>query len=230
MKYITTILTLLLFSTLLLSTEVSAQTEITKEDIQDIVQRHVVVETRTTEIIGSPYFHDAFTTGYVTLFNNDKTETLTMNYNIYENRIEYSDGNTILAIDGNQIKEFIFNHNGTNQTFRKGYSARGLDANEFVQVMVDGPAKLLVKNEVSYLQDVSSYGTATQRDEYVSNTRVYVHIDGETDRIRRLRERSVLRSFDSHREQLEQYTNENNLDLSELEHVKRLFDYYNSLI
>lgn len=229
MKLFKILLILLISLPSLMVVDALAQIEITKEDMKDIIQRNVVLETRAVDVKGSPYFHESFRDGIVTLFNNSRTETLSMNYNIYENRIEYSDGNTILAINGNQIKEFTFTDSGINQTFRKGFSAGGLDENEFVHVMVDGDAKLLIKNEVSYQQDVSSYGVATQQDEYISNQRIYFHIDGETDRVRRMRERNVLRSFNQHRDQLEKYTNQNRIDLSELNDVKRLFEYYNSL-
>lgn len=229
MKFFKTLLILLILLPSFAVVDAFAQIEITKEDIKDIIQRNVVLETRSVDVKGSPYFHDSFKDGVVTLFNNSKTETLSMNFNVYENRIEYSDGNTILAIDGSQIKEFTFTENGATQTFRKGFSASGLDETEFVHVMVDGNAKLLIKNEVSYQQDISSYGVATQQDEYISNQRIYFHINGETDRVRRMRERSVLRSFDQHRDRLEAYTDQNGLDLSELNDVKRLFEYYNSL-
>lgn len=230
MKLLKTVPLLLIFMTVLTTVNSFAQIEeLTKEDMQDIIQRNVVPEFRSVDIKGSPYYNDTFKDGFVTLFNNSKTETLSMNYNIYENRIEYTDGNTILAINGSQIKEFTFTENGINQTFRKGFSASGLDANEFVHVLVDGNAKLLIKNEVSYQQDISSYGVATQQDEYISNQRIYFHIDGETDRVRRMRERSVIRSFNQHRDRLEKYTAQNNLDLSELNDVKRLLEYYNSI-
>lgn len=223
---------LLNLHTVLPSSNLLGQTstsEISKEDIQDMVQRNIVPIIEKTETTGSPYLYEAFLNGIVTLENERNTEPVLMNYNVYENRVDYSDGENIYAINGNNILEFTFTSNQTSSVFKKGFNSRRLNEDEFVEILVDGDTKLLLKHEVSFQENLATYGSATQKDEYLNNQRYYVNESGNTKDIRRLRERNVLRSIDSNRELMEEYVKSNNLDLSNLEDIIKFFQHYNQL-
>jgi hypothetical protein len=213
---------------LFLPANLSAQGELTREELRDVIFNKTIPNFQATNVIGTPYLLNAFQPGEVTLDNRKTTETIMLNYNIYENRIEYQDGNNNYAIDGALIREFNVQDPAGWLTFRKGFDARGLEPTEFVLVLTEGKATVLVKHEVSFQQDVAAYGTATQRDEYISRKTVYINNDGETERIRRLRERDILRFFGDLRSEMKQFASENNLDLDSLAGIKSLFEYYNS--
>lgn len=205
-----------------------AQSEISKEDLRDMA-RNVIPVTRSTETIGTPYLFDDFQTGTVTLNDGNVTEALSMNFNVYENRVEYADGQSILAFLGEEITSFEIYDGPNLMQFQKGFEARGLDKDEFVQVLSEGPAIGLLKHEVNFQQDVAMYGSATQRDEYVSNMRLFIYEDGNVERIRRMNERGITRAMDADRGELRNFISENNLDLDNPYHLRQLFEFYNQI-
>ncbi|TVR19129.1 MAG: hypothetical protein EA391_01380 [Balneolaceae bacterium] len=221
-------LSLLLPAFLFLPGISNAQSEITKEDLRDM-SRNVIPVTRSTETIGTPYLFDDFQTGIVTLNDGNVTEALSMNFNVHENRVEYADGQAILAFLGDEITSFEIYDGPNLMRFQKGFEARGLEKDEFVQVLSDGPAVGLLKHEVNFQQDVAMYGSATQRDEYVSNMRLYIYEDGNVERIRRLSERRITRAMDADRNELRNFISENNLDLENPYHLRQLFEFYNQI-
>lgn len=236
MKKFTYIFSLIFITTLLFITfnptvVQSQDTDVTVEDLRNLVRNNIVPNARATQTIGSPYFFENYREGYVTLYDGNVTEPLMMNYNVYENQIEFVDGSNILAINAERMGGFTFTSNENELEFKKGFKADGLDANEFVQVLSDGPVTALLKHDISFLENVPTYGSATQVDEYTTDEQLYIHkeAEGETERIRRVRERNILRAIDSHQDQMEQYVEENRLDLRSYNDIKRFFDYYNSL-
>lgn len=207
----------------------TSQEEITPEDLRDLVRHNVVEGVQTTETIGSPYLFDNFEEGVITLTDGKNTANLQLNFNIYENRVEFSDAGGVIAVDNEMVDRFIFTSPGSELIFTKGFDSRRLSSDEFVQILVDEPVKLLKKHEVSFQENVASYGTATQKDEYISNERFYLHEDGETKRIRSLSERRVLRTVNDHRDELGTYIDENDLKLGDTGDLVRLIEYYNEI-
>lgn len=217
---------------LLTSTLIFAQTtqeDITSEDLRNIVRHNVIEGVQATEVIGSPYLFEDFEEGVITLVDGKNTANLQLNFNIYENRVEFSDAEAIIAVENEMVDKFVFNNTGNGMQFAKGFDSRRLDNTDFVQVLVDGPVKLLKKFEVSFQENVATYGTATQKDEYISNERYYIDEDGETSHLRNLSERQVLRTLNDHKDELEAYIGENDIDTSNSEHLARLIRYYNEI-
>lgn len=217
---------------LLTSTVIFAQTsqeDITSEDLRNIVRHNVIEGVQKTEVIGSPYLFEDFEDGTITLVDGKNTANLQLNFNIYENRVEFSDAESIIAVDNRMVDRFAFNNTGNGMEFAKGFDSRRLDNTDFVQVLVDGPVMLLKKYEVSFQENVATYGTATQKDEYISNERYYIHEDGETRYLRNLSERQILRTLNNHRDELETYISENNIDTENTDHLARLLRHYQEI-
>lgn len=207
----------------------TSQEEITSDDLRNLVRYNVVEGVQATETIGSPYLFDNFEEGIITLADGKNTATLQLNFNIYENRVEFSDAGGVIAVDNEMVDTFVFTSTGSELIFTKGFDSRRLNSDEFVQILVDEPVKLLKKHEISFQENVASYGTATQKDEYISNERFYIHEDGETKQIRSLRERRVLRTLNDHRDEMETYIDENDLNLGNTGDLVRLIEYYNEI-
>ncbi len=218
--------------TLLSSTVIFAQTsqeDITTEDLRNLVRHNVIEGVQTTEVIGSPYLFEDFEDGTITLVDGKNTANLQLNFNIYENRLEFSDAGSIIAVDNRMVDRFAFNNTGNEMEFAKGFDSRRLDNTDFVQVLVGGPVMLLKKYEVSFQENLATYGTATQKDEYISDERYYIHEDGETSHLRNLSERQVLRVLNDQRDELETYIGKNDIDTTNLEHLAKLIQYYNEI-
>lgn len=224
------ILLLLLSGTNYLNAQAqSSVNEISRDELRGLLERNVVPTSRAVETIGSPYLYGEFRSGVLTLFNGRETEPLMMNFNAYENRVEYQDERVVIAVPGERIRDFTFIHEGEPILFRKGFSARGLNEEDFVQVLTEGAVTFIVKHDVSFQENVAAYGTATQRDEYISNERYYIHYQGETDRMRRLTQRNISRVPSSFQEQMEEYASTMRLDLSTPEGAASFFHHYNTL-
>ena len=208
----------------------SSVNDISRDELRGMLGRNIVPTSRTVETVGSPYLNEEFTRGILTLDNDRETEPLMINFNAYQNRIEYQDGGDIIAVPGERVRNFTFTTGDKPILFGKGFSARGLDESEFVQIMSEGEITFLKKHEVSFQENIAVYGTATQRDEYISNERYYVVIDGEINRIRRLTERSITRIPDSFENEMEIFKREFQPDLSSAEGVALYFNHYNQLV
>jgi len=203
--------------------------EISTNELRDLGEGKRVPAFQAIETEGTPYLLDEFQKGSVLLRNGRTTETLTMNFNIHQNRVEYLDGDIVYAVNSDMIRGFTINDTDVQYKFGKGYSARGLNPDELVRILADGKATVLVKHEVGFQRNVATYGTATQKDAYVSRDILYIIKDGDIERIRRIRERSILRSFGTYQKEMQNFAEENNLDLTSLEDIKTLFEYYNNL-
>lgn len=200
--------------------------EIDRNSLNDLASSSVVPKKTNTETIGNPYIFERYIQGSITLANGSKTDVLYMNFNVHENRLEYQDGNQIMAIDFGRVTSFEFYDMDKIRVFKKGYSAKGLEPDEFVESYGTGKASFLIKHEVSLQENMPSYGTATETEEYIDDEVFYIQHDGETSKLKRLRERFVLRELDSNKS-LKNYINQQNLDLSNVDHVVQLINYYN---
>ena len=209
----------------------NATTSITVEDMRDMARTSMVPAHQAVETRGTPFFNEEFAEGSVTFKNGQTTNVLPLRYNAYEGNVQFRDGNNIYEIDSNTVEEFeIYGSDGLIR-FSKGYDARRLSEDEFVAILSEGHAKFMVKYSVNYHGNVSGYGQATQVEEYVPSENFYVKLDdGDVDRIRSLSERRVIRSFPSHRDEIEEYAEENNIQFDNIQHVARLFNHYNSLV
>lgn len=200
------------------------------EDFENLLQGSVIPLRDYTETEGTPYFNNNVQTGSITFSSGSTRDDVSFKYNTYEDRLEISFQNRVFAVPTDQIDRFHIHMDGKQYEFQKGFDSRGLDRDEFVLMLSDGPVKGLLKLETSFQQAMASYGTATQQDEYISDKTLYVHREGNTERVRRLRIRNVLRELDSHQDELENYITRNDLNLENTDHLMDLFGYYNSLI
>lgn len=203
--------------------------DITAEDLRNLTEGKIVPVYRAIETEGTPYLLEIFQEGSVLLRNGLATETLIMNFNIHQNRVEYVVGDNVYEIGGDLIRGFTINDPDVQYKFEKGYTARGLNPNELVRILTDGKATVLVKHEVGFHRNVATYATATQKDAYVTKDILYIIKGEDIERIRRIRERTILRIFDTHQKEMQNFAEENNLDLTSLEDIKTLFEYYNNL-
>lgn len=228
-SYCFLVLYLLLAGPVILTAQ-STVNEISRDELRGMLERNLVPTSRAVETIGSPYLNNEFTSGTLTFVDERVTEPLLINFNAYQNRVELQDGRDILAVPGDRVAMFTFNNNDNPILFKKGFSSRGLDEDDFVQVLSEGEITLLKKHDVSFQENVALYGTATQRDEYINNERYYIAIDGEVDRIRRFSERAIKGIPDSFESEMETFTQEFQPDLSTVEGATLYFNHYNQLV
>lgn len=205
-----------------------AQDELDETDIRNMIEQNVVPTIQKTEVTGTPYFFEDFTTGSFEMFSGRKTADLTMNFNIYENRVEYRTGGQTFGVEPTNIRHFKLQKEGNTHLFKKGYESRRLDADQFVEVLTEGEVSFLIKHEVSFTEGGgnSSYGSATKQSKYSGNKRYYFQKGDDVIYLRRLNSRRVLRHLDD-KKGVKQYVENNDLRMSNPDHIKQVVEYYN---
>lgn len=235
MKLIKLLLSAVLFCTLTFSVanvaNSQSSSEITPEDIRDMMHTDRIPVREATETTGTPYLFPDFQDGHIVLTNGQTTNVLELRYNTYEQTLEFLDGYSALRMDPDHIQEFELFVDNTVYKFEKGYDARRLSEDDFVRLIIDDEIKFMAKHTTSFQEDVASYGTATQQDEYISDVTYYIQIgDGDIERIRSLNERRVMRQLNQFDDKVEEFANRNDTDFSDPDDVEELFQYYNKLL
>lgn len=205
--------------------------ELTTEELRDLSITSRLIGLNAVETKGSPFLNEAFSNGSITFENGKTTNVMPMRFNVYEGTVQFRDNENIYAIEGKTIREFELYASDGIVKFKKGFDSRRLSPDQFVAVLADGKAKFMVRHSVNYREDVGGYGQATQVEEYSSSESYYVKFgDNDTEQLRRLGQRRVLRAFPSHKDDLETFARQNNLSFDSPYDVADLFKYYNTLI
>ena len=231
-KYIAIKSTLIcmLVTLILLPGKADAQSEITVETLRELSEgRSLVRAIREVETTGTPYLFEDFKQGHITLSNGVNSETVMMNYNVHKERVEVIQGEFALSIISDRLAGFEFTDMESRYLFRNGYESRRLSPDEFVRVLAEGEITALLRYSVNLQQDVPSYGVATQRDRYTQSQRLFIKKDGEIERVRRINERSILRSLDDFEDEMRDFVQREQLDFDNPDHLERFFRHYNGL-
>lgn len=183
----------------------------------------------SSEIEGTPYLFGDFTDGVIRLENNQESNVMPMNFNVYEQEIVVEGEEGYLALKGEQIESFRLITRDAVHEYTRGFQATGLDRDEFVRILVKGKMALLYKPHVSLREaQGSGYGSSAGK-EFEFNERYYIHKNGETNRLRRLGEKHVFRLFDQFKDEMKRYAENEDLDLETEDGVARLIEYFNTV-
>lgn len=204
--------------------------KITTQDMRDLINTNRIPVSQATETTGTPYLFDSFYEGTIVLENGKTTNVLPIRYNAYEQTLEFKDGESAFKMDPNSIIEFEIHVDNNIHTFRKGFDSSRLSEGEFVRLIIDDQVKFMVKHTVSFQQGVASYGSATQQDEYIPNVTYYIKVgNDDVNRIRSLSKRRIMRNIDHFENEIDEFTDNNNIDFSDLNDIEKLLRHYNSL-
>lgn len=206
----------------------AAQDRIDERQMEDMIERNLIPTIQKTEVSGTPYVSEDFTEGSFELYSGRYATGLEMNYNVYEQRIEYkTDDNETYAIDPSGIRHFTLRINGKDYTFKRGFESKRLDGDEFVKVAAEGPLSFLIKYESNFDENAGTgYGSATKQASYTMSERYYFKRGDEVSNIRRLNKRRVMRYFDGNSE-VENFIDQNDLDMSDPKDVAIAVRKYN---
>ena len=225
----------ILFSLLFLTPITSnAQNHSQNDDIASFFSQYsgnvILPSFKKTNIVGTPYFTKDFTKGSLVLYTKGKIDGLSMNFNAYENTIEYKHDDKYYALPSEDIKQFTLIVDGQKYHFKRGYESRKLNAEDFVEVAAEGKVTFLIKHEVSYHQSQNtSYGSTSKENIYRNNNRYYFKKGDSITYLKKLNKRKVLRFFDNS-QFLQEFIDSNNLDLSDEKDVKKIVTEYNNSI
>lgn len=230
---ISTLFILLLFTIVHVEqaiSQVQNEANISSSEMRSMLNSNQIPLHRATNTEGSPYYFEDFFEGVVHLKNGFSTRPLQIRYNTHTQSVDFMSGNLAFNVEGDNIDSFTFSDGENEYKFSKGYEARGISEDDFVEVAAEGEATFIVRHYTNFFEDASTYGQATQEDRYVTSAVFYLKVDDDDfNRIRRPNERRIMRNFDRFEDELETFANQHSLDFSDVRDVARLVKYYNSL-
>lgn len=198
--------------------------------IQDLSPGYMDRFENEIDAEGSPYLFNEFLTGSLTFMNGRTVENVSLRFNIHEENIQFRNDGAVFVVGKEIISKIEMEGQNEVITLVKGFESRQLDKDNFVEIAVDGNAKLLVKYDTILRQDNAAYGASANTSEFTTSETYYVKFgDADTERLRRLNNRRVMRVFPDHEDELEQFVDSRNLQLDDFDNVVALFKYYNTL-
>lgn len=213
-----------------LSAQVQNEAEISPTEMRDMLNAGRIPVHQAVNVEGSPYLFEDFYEGVVFLKNGRTTRSVHIRYNTHTQSIDFMSANQSFNVGLDNIESFSITIEGKQHTFTNGFDASGISEEDFLEIVVDGNATFAVRHNTNFMENTASYGTATQQDKYITSETFYIRV-GEDDfnRIRRPNNRRILRNFPDFGDELDDFVDENDLDLSEKEDIAQLTAYYNTL-
>lgn len=196
------------------------------------------------DIIGSPLLKESFKNGRILFDSGKASEIMPLNYDSYKKQILFIKGDKIMVLNTSGVKGFLFEKPEDFSTSDKVQEVFSLNINhpefEFseptpVQVLYDQGSglKLLALHETNILRSNSKDPfTGKETERYMNSVEYYLQKpDGELEKLRRLRDRDIIRKFErKQRQAFNDFKDENDLDSrSEKDLVKLMSFIDNSL-
>lgn len=198
---------LTLISTLIFSCTIYSQVR-----FEELIETRVGIFTKQSiEVEGEPYLTDEWMQGTL-VTNGKKTEPFLLKYNIVDNSFEIQHQNQTVIMEGAYVESATITSPDPRK-LKNGFNTKGKDdlsSKTFFEVLYDGDVKLLKKDKVKLIKNVTSYGTANRRDSYSRYTDYYVVQNDEFKPIR-LRERNLLNLFPDDKREIKSHIKENKL-------------------
>jgi hypothetical protein len=192
-----------------------------------------IVQGSNEEVRGTQWYREEWTPGRVILRDNSITEIHDINYNTYEDKIIFRDGEVMKAYDPSQVRGFQFVDGSGNKTqeFITGISDRqhGIEPYDLMRVIYNGETKFLARHETIFVRNSGRDIITNKRySEYDETKTYYLLKDGKLTETR-LRKRNILRDIGDHREALNDFIKSSDLRLRSEEDVATLLTFYDQI-
>ncbi|MDZ7756412.1 hypothetical protein [Rhodohalobacter sp.] len=192
-----------------------------------------IVQGSNEEVRGTQWYREEWTPGRVILRDNSITEVHDINYNTYEDKIIFKDGNIMKAYDPTQVRGFQFLDRMGNKTqeFVTGISDRqyGIDPYDLFRVIYNGDTKFLARHEMIFIRNRGRDIVTNKRySEYDETVTYYLMKDGKLTKTR-LRKRNILNDIGDQKDALNDFVKSSKLRLKSEEDVAALLNYYDQI-
>jgi len=184
-----------------------------------------------SEIKGSPYLFDTWKSDNALIFMSDKKtyKIRSINYNVQLERFEAKFAeDSVLALNPKNINKIVVN----NRTFKRYLDPQFLRNSYFEELVKTKSITILRKFEAEVIE--GNFNPMTQQkisdDHMVKNEKYYYTEDGKLLSEMKLAKGAILKLVDSNKKDaLKQYAKDNDLNFKEINDLKILMKYYNSL-
>ncbi len=192
-----------------------------------------VKESKYRTVSGSPYINESWNIGRITLANGKQTVKTPLRFNSLENHIEFMQEGQKLMIPTEKVLGFYYLEGDTRIVFERGLNHRSenITPETFVQTLYKGDHIFFVHYNTRKTEgQQASYGSGEYRDRIRTYTNYFVQLpNGELKKLKKLKEKDVLKAFDSKKDALKAYAKQNKLSFKKEQDVAKIIKYADSL-
>lgn len=188
---------------------------------------------KNIKIVGSPLFKGEFTPGKIIFSGETVSETAKLNYDTYTNQLVFEENGEYYVVPLSRVKGFYFldSQGNRSEAFLSGFENKkeGIEPSTFMEVLYNGEVKLFNYHYTIYRKDEANIYNPRETDYYNSKSK-YLILDnnGELKEIK-LKKKDLFKVLSNNKNQLDTFTKENGLNLGNIEDVKKLLSYYDTL-
>ncbi|MFT6827785.1 MAG: hypothetical protein ACJAZV_001070 [Roseivirga sp.] len=187
-----------------------------------------------SSIEGSPYLMEEFASTNMVLETDGVSQNATFitRFNIYSNGFEVEYNGEIQFLDASAVKTFEYTVGDKQSRFLQAaqFKKAGFDGKGFLQLLSDGKAKLLAKEEIS-IKEVTKRefgkGDELSRKFYREKT-YYINISDEFNEFKSFKE-SSLEIFGDKSEQVKDFVKSEKLKFKNEDDIQKAVDFFNGL-
>ena len=192
--------------------------------LQDI-QGRVITEQTYTDVIGSPFFNNAFVNGNVVLINGVKFQSVPLKYSSYNDELFFKNpkDESLLSFVV-PVKSFEL----LGQTYVNGFPAiDNFTENSFYELIANSSVKLLLKNFKTILEN-KPYNSASVEKKFEDNKIYYVFRDGKMKRFKPSK-KDLMETFADKSSEIDVFLKKEKVDFKNNADLVKVFEYYSSL-
>ena len=195
---------------------------------------NVLKTKKYTEINGSPYLIDSWTTGTVKFNNGKVINNVLLKYDQVADELSFAGKNDEEYFFNERVSEFTLTYIEDNidhkKYFKSGFpTINNLSDKSFYEVLIDGAVSLLKKNAKDITQ-VKEFNSATTVKTVNNNIRYYIVKSNEIIHLKKLDSKNVANSLDAGKANLiMDFTKRNDLNPKKDADLKKIILYYSSL-
>lgn len=205
--------------------------DIEREDLEDLGNSEVMRTKQATETQGSPYLNPTFLRGEAIINGGATTQALYLRLDTEKNNVEILRNDEIQILDINKIEGFRIFTSEEDVLFKNGFKSDDHDIKRrtLLRVMYDGITKFVAHHHASLKEDLPSYGSATQKNAYVSFMNYYIITPDGTFNEVELNQDEILSVLSDQRQELQKIANNNDWSFDNENDVQELVAEYDKL-
>jgi len=186
-----------------------------------------ILETKYTNIEGSPYLRTDWTEGIVKLQNGQTFKGIQLKYDQVADELQFNHkGQTLSFVQ--PVQEFKLLTPEKELLFRNGFKTPEARSDKmFFEVLFDGGTKLIGRRS-KQISESKEYNSATTTRKFVPVESFYIIREGSAIKIRKDK-KSVLSALSDKSAELENYIKSNNLNMKDEAGIIQLVKFYNSI-
>ena len=192
--------------------------------LQDI-QGRVITEQSYTDVIGSPFFNNAFVNGNVVLINGVKFHSVPLKYSSYNDELFFKNpkDESLLSFVV-PVKSFEL----LGQTYVNGFPAiDNFTENSFYELIANSSVKLLLKNYKTILEN-KPYNSASVEKNFMDNKVYYIFRAGKMKRFKPSK-KDLMEIFADKGSEIDVFLKKEKVDFKNNADLAKVFNYYSSL-